>query len=249
MKKCIEYKTVTDKYGRKVKRCAEFSDASTSSALADVHLGQLPDVWDGYGEDEGPFDINAVLGPAVGGGAALGVTLLTRAFTKPGSKVGEYAGVIGAGAGMLLSVPVGFLRGWNTAIAGMVTAALTGFNVWLATLVSPKMEMPAMLPNGTEGYGMIVGSPLEGYGQAIIPSELNGIVAEDVAGYGEIAASDPSIEVFSGYGQDGGVEVYSGYGQNSGVEIFEGFGEGDSGESAEVLQGVNMGAFGTPIVR
>lgn len=238
MKKCIEYKTVTDKNGREVKRCAEFSDsasATSDSPLEDVSLGQLPDVWDGYeGMDE--FDLNAVLGPAVGGGAALGVTLLTRAFTKPDSKVGPYAGLIGAGAGMLLSVPVGFLRGWNTAIAGMITAAMTGFNVWLASLVTPKPEMPLM-PAGTEGYGMIVGSPLNGYGQAIIPSEVDGIVSEDVtSGYGDIAASDPNVEVFSGLGQDG-------------VEIFEGFGEGDTGESAEVLQGVNMGAFGTPIVR
>jgi hypothetical protein len=245
MKKCISYKNVTDKYGRTIKRCAEFSDASTpvdDSPLADAGLGQLPDVWDGYGEDEGEFDLNAVLGPAVGGGAALGVTLLTRAFTKPGSKVGQYAGLIGAGAGMVLSVPIGFLRGWNTAIAGMITAALTGLNCYLSTLVTPKMAM-AELPAGTaEGYGMIIGSPIpsmDGYGQLIEPSMLNGydgiVASEPMQGYGEIAASDDDVTVFSGLGQDG-------------VEIFEGFGEGDSGESAEVLEGVNFGAFGTPIV-
>jgi hypothetical protein len=241
MKKCIDYKKITDKNGRKIKRCAEFSDVSPAteiSPIAEVGLGQLPDVWDGYGEGEGEFDLNAVLGPAVGGGAALGVTLLTRAFTKPGSKVGQYAGLIGAGAGMVLSVPIGFLRGWNTAIAGMITAALTGLTCYLSTVVAPKVEI-AELPAGMEGYGMIIGSPIpDGYGQLIEPSYAgyNGIVASEAyAGYGEIAASDPGVEVFSGLG-------------GGGVEIFEGFGEGDNGDTAEVLQGVNFGAFGTPIV-
>lgn len=239
MKKCMRYKNVTDKYGRRVKRCAEFSGSGLSGGSSMSHfggsMGELPTVWDGYGEGEG-FDLDAVLGPAIGGGTALGVTLLTRAFTKPDSKVGNFAGIIGAGAGMVLSVPLGFLRGWNTAIAGMVSAALTGLNCYLATLVQPKMEM-AELPAGVEGYGMIVGQPLEG----IFAEGLDGygqyMPATEIDGMGEIVAGGMGAE---------DVDVYSGYGQD--VSIFEGFGEGDDGSAVEVLDGVNFAAFGTNIV-
>lgn len=193
-KTCNKYKTITDKYGRRIKRCASFTAESTGG---EENLGQLPEVWEGF---DG-FDLDTFLGPAVGGGAALGVSLLTRAFSPPESRVGDYAGLIGAGAGILLNVPVGFLRGWNTAIAGMMTALLTGLNCYLTTVVGGGLA-------GLGEYGLITPEEVEGYG-LITPEEVEGlglITPEEVEGLGQ------DIDVYEGLGEGGAgaVEVLEG---------------------------------------
>jgi len=176
MKRCLKYHSVQGKYGP-VRRCAQFAGGDLG--------GSLPTVWEGVGTPGGWLD--SILGPAVGGGTTLGVSLLTKAFTGPGSKVGEYAGLIGAGAGIAISVPVGFLRGWQTAVAGMLTAALAGATVWLAGVVGPKASDVA-------GMGLIV------------PSEVGLITPEEVSGMGLITP-----EEVAGLG-GGQVSIYEGHG-------------------------------------
>lgn len=107
-----------------------------------------------YGNFGSITSMDVWLPPLVGGGLAMGGTLILRAFVpeyKEGVPVTEenknwafkYAGVIGAGIGVLGSVVLGPFRGWGAAVAGGINAVLTGLNGQLYDTVVPKPESAA----------------------------------------------------------------------------------------------------------
>jgi hypothetical protein len=198
MATCKRYKTTKDKYGRKVRRCADFGESSLARHPGRRPMGALPEVWEGYG-GAGSFRWDLVFGPVLGGGVSLGVGLLTRAFAAPGGTASRYAGLIGGGAGAVASLPLGFLRGWDTAVAGVISAAFGGLLTWLSGVVAPagSAEMAGyglITPEEVEGYGLITPKEVEGYG-LITPEEIQGV--DIYEGYG-VGDTGEAVEVLEG---------------------------------------------------
>ena len=67
-----------------------------------------------------------VLPPLIGGTVAVAGTLFTRKFGKTRPALVQYAPLIGAGAGILGSIPLYWWRGPRAVISGAVTAAVLG---------------------------------------------------------------------------------------------------------------------------
>lgn len=126
----------------------------------------------GYG-DIG-IGLDAFLPPLVGGGTAMGTTLLLRGFVPRWKKEGEngayvfeegkpvqhwaheYAGLIGMGAGLIASVVLGPFKGWGSAISGGITALLAGGTAQLYESVVKEEER---LAPPVTGYRAMVARP------------------------------------------------------------------------------------------
>jgi len=74
----------------------------------------------------GSMEAMDILPPIAGGVAAIGVTLLCRKFGRSKPNVMKYAPLIGAGAGVLVSLPLYYWRGQPAFVSSAVTAAVVG---------------------------------------------------------------------------------------------------------------------------
>jgi len=110
-------------------------------------------IYSGYGKVK--VSLGIMLPSLVGGTGTLGATLLMRAFVPPekkddaGNPVMEngvpklnvfwkYAGLFGAGVGVLASMILGPFQGWGAAVAGGLTAAMAGLTAQFTNMVVPK---------------------------------------------------------------------------------------------------------------
>lgn len=191
--------------------------------------GAPMEVYSGFGRLG--IGMDAFLPPLVGGGTALGTTLLLRAFVSPEVKENgvvqtevvdgqtvtklswafKYAGFIGAGAGILTSAILGPFTGWGSAVAGGITSLAAGLTGGLYNKVVPKESQ------GYRGYGRVFlqqrPRPLAGLGRMSM---------RGVRGLGMIGVQQA--------GQDG--------------RRFYLPGRGAAGFPANVTSAVNMSAFG-----
>jgi len=150
------------------------------------------------------------LPPLVGGGLAMGGTLILRAFVpeyKEGAPVTEenknwafkYAGVLGAGIGIVGSVILGPFRGWGAAMAGGINAVLTGLNGQLYDTVVPAPTAAAA------GYGyMVARRPAFGlpYPRSGRRTQLGGFMAT-----APVNASLPENQTRFGVGEQAAVNM------------------------------------------
>ena len=134
----------------------------------------------GYGDL--PVGMDAFLPSLVGGGGAMGTTLILRGLVpqykkdeagniktdeegKPVENFAfKYAGLIGGGVGALGSVVLGPFKGWGYAISGGLTAMFTGLTSTLYNAVVPKEEEAGA---GASGYRYMV-SRRSPYGQPVL---------------------------------------------------------------------------------
>lgn len=110
-------------------------------------------IYSGYGKVK--VSLGMMLPSLVGGTGTLGATLLMRAFVPPEKKddagtpimedgvpklnvFWKYAGLFGAGVGVLASMILGPFQGWGAAVAGSLTAAMAGLTAQFANMVVPK---------------------------------------------------------------------------------------------------------------
>jgi hypothetical protein len=110
-------------------------------------------IYSGYGKVK--VSLGMMLPSLVGGTGTLGATLLMRAFVPPEKKddagnpivengvpklnvFWKYAGLFGAGVGVLASMILGPFQGWGAAVAGGLTAAMAGLTAQFANMVVPK---------------------------------------------------------------------------------------------------------------
>jgi len=120
-------------------------------------LGAGMRIYSGYGRAKKmPISLAGLLPPLVGGTGALGSTLLMRAFIpavkkddtgavivdKEGnvklSPFFQYAGLFGAGVGVLASLVLGPFQGWGASLAGALTAVMAGATAQFTNMVVPK---------------------------------------------------------------------------------------------------------------
>jgi len=137
--------------------------------------GQGMKVFSGFGNLD--IGMDAFLPPLVGGGTTLGTALLLRAFVDPQVKGAndmpemesdgttpkvhwafEYAGVIGAGAGVLTSAILGPFQGWGSAVAGGLTALLAGMTAQFYNKVVPEKRDDQMIRSQFAWRGL--GNPM-----------------------------------------------------------------------------------------
>lgn len=71
-----------------------------------------------------------VLPPLLGGTISIGTTLLVRKYGKSKPNLMKYAPLLGAGAGILGSVPLYWWRGYKAVISGAVTGAVAGVGLF-----------------------------------------------------------------------------------------------------------------------
>jgi hypothetical protein len=123
--------------------------------------------------------MDSILPGAVGGGTAMGGSLLLRAFVPQYVTTKDAAGVesvkitdgkptesfwfkraplIAAGAGIAASLVVGYFKGWGSAAAGSIAALAVGVTAQFADTVAPvRSEVTgAIIP--TAGYGAVLAS-------------------------------------------------------------------------------------------
>jgi hypothetical protein len=110
-------------------------------------------IYSGYGKVK--VSLGMMLPSLVGGTGTLGATLLMRAFVPPEKKddagnpivkdgvpqlsvFWKYAGLFGAGVGVLASMILGPFQGWGAAVAGSLTAVMAGCTAQFANMVVPK---------------------------------------------------------------------------------------------------------------
>jgi hypothetical protein len=110
-------------------------------------------IYSGYGKVK--VSLGIMLPSLVGGTGTLGATLLMRAFVPPEKKdesgnpivengvpklnlFWKYAGLFGAGVGVLASLILGPFQGWGAAVAGGLTAAMAGLTAQFTNMVVPK---------------------------------------------------------------------------------------------------------------
>lgn len=162
-RRCVRYKRTSG--GR---RCAKYAGTKRRTYRG---YGQSVKVYSGFGALGVGMD--AILPPAVGGGTAVGTSLLLRAFVDPEVKGNgsvetdpdtglpkvhwafKYAGLLGAAAGIGTSVILGFFQGWGSAVAGGITALSTGLGAQFYNSVVPEEanEVKRREKYAWRGYG------------------------------------------------------------------------------------------------
>lgn len=110
----------------------------------DLELGRVGKVSTAVGS-LGQIQAMDVLPPLLGGTVAIGTTLLVRKFGKTKPRLVEYAPLIGAGAGVLGSVPLYWWRGKKAVISGAVTGAVAGVGLFAFERVSATSWMTSGL--------------------------------------------------------------------------------------------------------
>jgi len=143
-KRCVRFKRTSG--GR---RCAKFSGYGKRKRSYRGY-GRSVRVYSGFGKLD--VGLDAILPPAVGAGTAMGTALLLRAFVDPQVKAEgngvvdpekihwafQYAGLIGAGAGIATSLVLGYFQGWGSAVAGGISALGAGVTSQFYNKVVPE---------------------------------------------------------------------------------------------------------------
>lgn len=210
--------------------------------------GQGVKVFSGFGKLGVGMD--AFLPPLVGGGAALGTSLLLRAFVDPQVK-GEggapemeadgspkvhwafkYAGLLGAGAGILTSAILGPFQGWGSTVAGAVCASMAGLTAQFYNKVVPEKVDSTMIRSQYAWRGLGKYAP---YGMIAAQPRQFG-PANGMQGYGQ------GMQGMQGYGQGG--QGYGMIGATPTPRRFVTPGRGTQSMPASVLAQVNPAAFG-----
>lgn len=215
-KRCVRYKRTPA--GR---RCAKFSGTKRKGSYRGY--GQSVKVYSGLGALD--VNLDSLLPPAVGGGAALGTTLMLRGIIDPMVKdesggiayeddqttpkvhwAFKYAGLLGAGAGVLASAVLGFAgMGWGSTAIGAVSALTTGMSAQFYNSVVKaevgegadmvkRREMYAWRGYGRNPYGLVALQPRGGNGAATL-MEPTGYM-RGTQGYGMIGASPSQARNF-----------------------------------------------------
>ena len=133
MKKCVEYGTSEN--GNK--RCKKFVTVSENASGDDAVMAKATDgrslgyfniaeVSDAIGS-LGGMAVSDILPPLVGGAGAIVGTLLIRKFvTNKSSNLVRFAPALGAGIGVLASIPLYWVYGPKGVVSGALTAAVAG---------------------------------------------------------------------------------------------------------------------------
>jgi hypothetical protein len=131
-------------------------------------------IYSGYGKVK--VSLGIMLPSLVGGTGALGSTLLLRAFVPPEKKddagnpvlengipklnvFWKYAGLFGAGVGVLASLILGPFQGWGAAVAGGLTSAMAGLTAQFANMVVPK-DKRSLVQYGRRRLGAVAATPV-----------------------------------------------------------------------------------------
>lgn len=217
-RRCIRYKRT-----RGGKRCAKY--AGTKRGYRGY--GQPVKVYSGFGKLD--VGLDAFLPPMVGGGTALGTSLLLRAFVDPEVKdeagalktddegkpvvhwAFKYAGLLGAAGGVLTSAVLGPFVGWGSTVAGALTALLAGGTAQFYNTVVPEERQ------GYRGYGRY------------------GLVAMQPRHYGRFPVTHSPVYGKAGYGAIGALPTQ---------RRFALPGRGPQGIPESVRSVVNRAAFG-----
>lgn len=189
-RRCIRYKRTAGG-----KRCAKYSGTKRGYR----GYGQPVKVYSGFGALD--IGLDAFLPPMVGGGTALATSALLRAFVDPEVKEDDvlvmeedgvtpkqhwafkYAGLVGAGGGVLTSAVLGPFMGWGAAAAGALTSLFAGGAAQLYNTVVPEERQ------GYRGYGRygLVAMQPRYYGQpGRFPVTHSPVYGK--AGYGAVGA-------------------------------------------------------------
>lgn len=227
-RKCVRYKMT-----RSGKRCAKYAGTKGYRGY-----GQPLKVYSGFGALNVGMD--AFLPPLVGGGTALGTTLLLRAFVDPEVKdeagginadktphwAFKYAGLLGGVAGVVTSAILGPFQGWGASVAGGLTSLLAGGTAQLFNKVVPEDRQ------GYRGYGK--------YGLVAMQPRIYGNQG-GMAGYGRFPIThSPVYSGMKGYGSKG----YGAIGALPTQRRFAAPGRGPQSIPQSVLNVVNKSAFG-----
>jgi len=168
-----------------------------------------------------PVGLDAFLPSAVGGGACMGTALLLRGLVskyaktetgaiktdsegKPIENWGfKYAGLIGAGVGILGSMVLAPFKGWGYAISGGLTSLFTGLTANLYDVVVPEEEQSA-----TAGMGYLIarkapmGQPFLGRGRSrlgyMVSSPSNPALPENVTAFPQDVLREINMKAFGG---------------------------------------------------
>ena len=133
MKKCAEY-GVSENGNKRCKRFVTVSEANKNDdvimakATDGKNLGyfNIAEVQDAIGS-LGGIVVADILPPLVGGAGAIVGTLLIRKFVKnKSSNLIRFAPALGAGVGVLASIPLYWVYGPRGVISGALTAAVAG---------------------------------------------------------------------------------------------------------------------------
>lgn len=196
-------------------------------------------VYSGFGKLN--IGLDALVPPVVGGGVAGGVALALRYFVKPVKETNgqiemdadgnpkihwafKYAGLIGAGAGALVSLGLGPFLGWGGATNSAISSVLVGGASQLYNMAVKKDYQ------SYRGYGRL--------GMIAMQQRLyGGGNANGMAGYGRSPVRSPMY-----------ARNYRGYGAIGAIPTQRRFalpGRGAQSIPPEVLASINPGAFGT----
>ena len=178
----------------------------------------------GYGKVK--ITLDSVLGPAVGGTAAMGTALILRGFVNPYKMENEipvmeadgitpvknwafqYAGLLGMGAGLVGSAILGPFRGWGVALTGGIAAVLGGLTAQLYNTVVPEENKGGIgiMVARRAPYGQMVydrgqaklSFANRGYGQQMFAQQANPAFPENVTAFPQDYVKSVNRRAFGG---------------------------------------------------